>query len=102
MFINEVFINPSGDATDKDYEIIELLGTPGMKLDGYAVALLNGTEVKYHPEETIPPVADSNNPEIDEFFSLDGQILGDNASDGEVFEILLSVEDPNLTFVQFL
>ena len=79
MFINEVFINPPGDATDVSREFIELLGTPGMKLDGYAVAVLNGTEVKYHfPVGSIPPVSDSNNPEIDEFFSLDGLSLGDN------------------------
>ena len=27
-----------------NHEFIELLGTPGMKLDGYAIAVLNGTQ----------------------------------------------------------
>ncbi|MHC4782467.1 MAG: hypothetical protein ACYTE0_05355, partial [Planctomycetota bacterium] len=76
VFINEVFLNPKGNATDKDYEFIELMGTPGMKLDGYAVAILNGTGLQYYLEgSTIPPIP---SPEIDEFFSLDGQTLGAN------------------------
>ncbi len=78
VFINEVFLNPPG-GTDFDAvrEFIELAGTPGMKLDGYAVAVLNGTGQKYYPAGSIPsgPV---EGPEIDEFFSLDGLTLGDN------------------------
>lgn len=78
VFINEVFINPQG-SPDADREYIELLGTPGMKLDGYAIAVLNGTETKLYdpcdPCTVIPPVPA---PEIDEFFSLDGLTLGDN------------------------
>ncbi len=76
VFINEVFINPPG-STDDGREFIELLGTPGKKLDGYAIAVLNGTEEKYYPLGSIPP--DPNPaPEIDEFFSLDGLALGEN------------------------
>ncbi|MHC4881857.1 MAG: hypothetical protein ACYTCV_04585 [Planctomycetota bacterium] len=76
VFINEAFLNPKGSATDQDYEFIELMGTPGMKLDGYAVAILNGTGQQYYLEgSTIPPIP---SPEIDEFFSLDGQTLGKN------------------------
>jgi hypothetical protein len=76
VFINEAFLNPKGSATDQDYEFIELMGTPGMKLDGYAVAILNGTGLQYYLEgSTIPPIP---SPEIDEFFSLDGLTLGAN------------------------
>ncbi len=75
IFINEVFINPS--ESDGTHEFIELLGTPGMKLDGYAIAVLNGTEEKYYTLGSIPP-APVPAPEIDEFFSLDGLSLGDN------------------------
>jgi hypothetical protein len=77
VFINEAFINPPGGASfDVIREFIELAGTPRMKLDGYAVAILNGTGQKYYPAGTIPPVPIT--PEIDEFFSLDGLTLGDN------------------------
>jgi hypothetical protein len=80
VFINEVFINPPGSAQDINYEFIELSGTPGMKLDGYAIAVLNGTEVKYYfPAGSLPPLPGvETGPEIDEFFSLDGLSLGDN------------------------
>jgi hypothetical protein len=54
-----------------------LLGTPGKKLDGYAIAVLNGTQEKFYPLGSIPPVP-SPAPEIDEFFSLDGLTLGNN------------------------
>ncbi len=77
VFINQVFINPEGTGTDDFYEFIELMGTPGKKLDGYAIAFINGYIAKYHPLNSI------NNPnpgyqEIDEFFSLDGLSLGAN------------------------
>jgi hypothetical protein len=73
VFLNEVFINPEG-GFDDTREFIELMGTPGMKLDGYAIGLANGTERKYWPEGTPLP-ADQ---EVDEFFSLDGLSLGAN------------------------
>ena len=77
VFINEVFINPPGAGMDEQREFIELLGTPGKKLDGYAIAVLNGTEKKYYGLGSIPPLP-SPAPEIDEFFSLDGLELGAN------------------------
>jgi hypothetical protein len=78
VFINEAFINPPGGSSfDAVREFIELAGTPGMKLDGYAVAMLNGTGQKLYPAGSIPPVPIPS-PEIDEFFSLDGLTLGDN------------------------
>ena len=76
VFLSEVFINPPG-SDDDTREFIELQGTPGMKLDGYAVAVVNGTQMKYYPLNSIPPIP-SAPPEIDEFFSLDGLALGDN------------------------
>ncbi len=76
VFINEVFINPPS-SMDSVYEFIELLGTPGKKLDGYAIALLNGTQEKFYPLGSIPPVPVPY-PEIDELFSLDGLQLGPN------------------------
>jgi hypothetical protein len=77
VFINEIFSNPPGTVNDADYEFIELLGTPGMKLDGYAVVVVNGTQNELYPLGSIPP--DPNPaPEIDEFFSLDGLTLGKN------------------------
>ncbi len=39
VFISEVFLNPP-EVDDANYEFIELMGTPGMKLDGYAIAVL--------------------------------------------------------------
>jgi hypothetical protein len=77
VFISEVFINPPGAGMDDSREFIELLGTPGRKLDGYAIAVLNGTEEKFYPLGSIPPVPVPY-PEIDEFFSLDGLELGAN------------------------
>ncbi len=76
VFINEIFINPPG-GTDANEEFIELMGTPGMKLDGYAIANIDGTEQKFFPLGSIPPIP-SVTPEIDEFFSLDGLSLGAN------------------------
>jgi hypothetical protein len=76
VFINEVFLNPP-NVPDMDYEFIELLGTPGMKLDGYAIAAINGCETTLYPLGSIPPIPVPA-PEIDEFFSLDGLTLGKN------------------------
>ncbi len=75
VFINEIFINPSG-TTDETAEYIELLGTPGKKLDGYAVAQANGCQGRFYPANTLPPPDCFH--EIDEFFSLDGLSLGAN------------------------
>ena len=75
VFINEVFINPAG-SFDSSREFVELMGTPGKKLDGYAVAFVNGMEQKYYPLGSIPPVPAAQ--EIDELFSLDGLELGQN------------------------
>lgn len=76
VFLNEIFINPEG-GFDLDEEFVELMGTPGMKLDGYAIAFVNGLEEKYYPLGSVPP-APTPPPEIDEFFSLDGLSLGAN------------------------
>jgi len=75
VIINEVFINPPG-SYDDTHEYVELLGTPGMKLDGYAVAFLNGYDRKFYLLGSIPPRPVAQ--EIDEFFSLDGLVLGAN------------------------
>jgi hypothetical protein len=48
-----------------------------MKLDGYAIAVLNGTQTEIYPLGSIPPRPNPA-PEIDEFFSLDGLTLGRN------------------------
>ena len=77
VFINEVYINPPGSSYDETREFIELLGTPGMKLDGYAVAFVNGAQQKYYTLGSLPPVP-ADHQEIDEFFSLDGLQLGPN------------------------
>lgn len=76
VFINEVAINPPG-SLDDFREYVELCGTPGKKLDGYALVLLSGSEQKYYPLNSIPPLPNPR-PEIDEFFSLDGLSLGAN------------------------
>jgi hypothetical protein len=65
VYISEVFINPPG-GLDSNHEFIELTGTPGKKLDGYAIAFLNGTERKFYNLGSIPPVPNPR-PEIDEF-----------------------------------
>lgn len=75
VFINEVFINPPG-TFDDSREFIELMGTPGKKLDGYAVAVVNGMQTRFYPLGSIPPRPAAQ--EIDEFFSLDGLRLGPN------------------------
>lgn len=75
VFINEIFVNPPGGGDDREY--IEILGTPGRSLDGYAIAVVNGTLAKYYPLGSIPPLP-AVVPEVDEFFSLDGLSLGPN------------------------
>ncbi|MHC4675404.1 MAG: hypothetical protein ACYTBZ_23205 [Planctomycetota bacterium] len=87
VFINEAFINPPGSADD-GREFIELLGTPGKKLDGYAIAVLNGTDEKRYDAGIIPPPPVPV-PEIDEFFSLDGLALGSNGI------LVLLIRDPS-------
>ncbi len=77
VFINKVFANPAG-SFDSTQEFVELLGVPGMKLDGYAIAVLNGVQTKYYPLGSIPPVPTLVSQECDEFFSLDGLTLGAN------------------------
>lgn len=83
VFINEVFANPP-DGSEGSKEFIELMGTPGMKLNGYSLALVNGGQRTLHPQSPFPPSC-SDDPtiivcrqEIDEFFSLDGLSLGAN------------------------
>jgi len=83
VFINEVFANPPG-GSEGAKEFIELMGTPGMKLDGYAIVFANGAQRTLHPESPFPPNC-SDAPsilvcrqEIDEFFALDGLSLGAN------------------------
>ncbi|QOJ15768.1 MAG: hypothetical protein HRU75_14465 [Planctomycetia bacterium] len=78
VFINEVFINPPG-SLDDTREFFELYGTPGKKLDGYAIAVLNGTQQKYYPLGSITPGSvPIVIPEIDEIYVLDGLSLGAN------------------------
>lgn len=76
VFISEVFNNPPG-STDTTREYVELQGTPGMKLDGFAFAVANGVDSSYFLQGAIPPVP-TPAPEIDEFFCLDGLSLGAN------------------------
>src|SRR5262245_16566085 len=75
VFINEVLLNPPG-SLDDTREYIELMGTPGMKLDGYGVAVVNGSLQRFYPLGSIPPRPVAQ--EIDEFYSLDGLALGAN------------------------
>lgn len=76
VYLNEVFINPPG-SLDTTAEFVELSGTPGRKLDGFAIALFDGTEQKYFDFDSIPPLPVLT-PEVDELFSLDGLELGRN------------------------
>lgn len=75
VFINEVLINPPG-SLDDTREFIELAGTPGMKLDGYAIAVVQGSLNRFYPLGSIPPAPIAQ--EIDELYSLDGLRLGRN------------------------
>jgi hypothetical protein len=76
VFLSEVFINPPGNFDDTR-EFVELSGTPNMKLDGYAVAFVFGMQEKFVDSESVPPQP-PDEPEIDEFFPLDGLTLGRN------------------------
>jgi hypothetical protein len=81
VFINEVFINPPGSSNDDTREFVELMGTPGMKLDGFAFTLVNGSQRKLYPLNSMDCnylINQAIAPEIDEFFSLDGLQLGPN------------------------
>jgi len=77
VFISEVFINPAG-SYDDTREFVELMGTPGKKLDGYAIAMASGGTRKYYELGAIVPGSLPEFPEIDELFSLDGLQLGPN------------------------
>ncbi|MBW8000565.1 MAG: hypothetical protein FVQ80_00905 [Planctomycetes bacterium] len=94
VFINEVFINPPGISSEGDanLEFIELFGTPNKKLDGYAVAVFNGTQAKYYPLGSVILSLPSPSPEIDQFFSLDGLALGKNGL------LVLIIRDPSLFY----
>ncbi len=76
VFISGIFINPPGSA-DSTKEFVALTGTPGRKLDGYGFALIYGRQTPYYTVGQIPPQP-ADEPEIDEFFSLDGLSLGKN------------------------
>lgn len=79
VFISEIMNNPPTSGFDDTKEFIELTGTPGMKLDGFAIALINGGQQKFFPLGSIPPEPHPDpDQEIDEFFSLDGLSLGRN------------------------
>lgn len=97
VFINEVLINPPG-SLDDTHEYIELLGTPGMKLDGYALVQLFGAQEKLYAMGSIPPVPQPD-PEIDELYSLDGLSLGANGllviGAGDVMNYDLVLPDSN-------
>ena len=69
VVINEIFENPSGGSADDLFEYIELYGTPGMDLTGYAIALFKGGA---DDGDDIPETP----AEIDEAFSLDGLSIG--------------------------
>ncbi len=74
VVISEVFENPPGAAAQNDavLEYIELYGEPGTDLTGWAVALINGgTDAD---GDGFPGAT----PEVDEAFSLDGLVIGDN------------------------
>ncbi|HLO40070.1 MAG TPA: GC-type dockerin domain-anchored protein [Phycisphaerales bacterium] len=77
VFLNEVFFNPPGSANDDTREFIEIHGTPFRKLDGYAVAVMNGTQTKHYRLDSLGAGGPADQ-EIDEFFSLDGLSLGAN------------------------
>lgn len=88
VVINEVWANPAGGGSNDDVnEYIELYGTPGMSLTGYALATVFGGG---DPDsDNIPgPVPQDDTgtfwdegdelPEIDEAWSLDGMTIGSN------------------------
>lgn len=75
VVINEVFENaPNGG--DQTWEYIELMGPPGLKLNGFALVNVKGGEDE-DPSDNIPDGSDNQKgPEIDEAFSLDGWTIG--------------------------
>lgn len=78
VFINEVLFNPPGSSSDDLREYVELMGTPGMKLDGYAFTIISGGQRKYYVLNSVDCSTLPATPEFDEFFSLDGLRLGAN------------------------
>src|SRR5262245_62042794 len=78
VFINEVLLNPPGSGSDDFREYVELMGTPGMKLDGYAFTVISGGQRKLYVLNSIDCRTLPQTPEFDEFFSLDGLRLGPN------------------------
>ncbi len=77
VVINEIYENPPGDAQGNDnvLEFIELFGTPGMDLTGYAIGLFKGgSDGEFNPPNDVPDVY----AEIDEAFTLDGLSIGAN------------------------
>jgi len=83
VVLNEVLSNPVGSGSiDDQWEYVELYGTPGMKLDGYAIAAVFGGA---DPDGDnipgpLPAGWDSGDElaEIDEAWSLDGRTIGSN------------------------
>ena len=82
VIINEYWVNPPGSGSNDDLnEYIELYGTPGLSLDGYAIAALSGgqdTDLNDIPGPLTAGSAGDELPEIDEAFTLDGLSIGAN------------------------
>lgn len=82
VFINEVLMNPPGSSNDDTREYVEIVGTPGKKLDGYAFTLINGGQRRHYALGTMDCAMlnsiGEGTPEVDEFFSLDGLQIGPN------------------------
>ncbi len=83
VVINEVITNPPGSGSvDNRWEFIELYGTPGMSLNGYAIGFASGgmdNDGDGIPSRD-PLIGDPGDefPEMDECFSLDGLSIGSN------------------------
>ncbi len=82
VVINEFWQNPPGSGSNDELnEYVEIYGTPGMKLDGYALAVVCGGEDPDGDGIPGPLVAGDPGdelPEIDEAWSLDGLTIGAN------------------------
>jgi hypothetical protein len=83
VVINEFITNPPGSGSiDNRWEFIELYGTPGMSLNGYAIGFASGG--MDHDGDGFPSrdplVGDPGDefPEMDEVFHLDGLSIGAN------------------------
>ncbi len=77
VYMSKVFVNPPG-SNDDTREFIEITGTPNRRLDGYAIAGLDGLMQKYYVLGSLAGGPPALQPEVDEFFSLDGLSLGAN------------------------